>query len=390
MKDRLGFLGGRVEAEARGNQLEQFMNLMHRERIPLMVPRRTELGALRFTVPRKDFKRLRKPAFKTGTRIRILKKRGLFMAIRPFKKRWGLLAGLLLFLGLVFYSAGFIWQVEVVGCKETSALQIIADLQAMGFGVGSRRNADVNALENEYLIGNEKLTWMSINIRGTTAFVEVREKGLRPQVEDLSTPTNIYAARDGVILSVRDYGGTRQVEVGEVVAAGDLLVSGDWTDQYGVRHLTHSIATVLAETRREIKVSVPLQEEIRQKTGKKRKKFEVSLGKLKIPLYFTQKISYNEYDTVTEDLPLKLGSFAFPIRLHITRVEEVELLPVTRSAEEAKRLALSELGFYEADLLANTAVRKRDLQETLTDTELQIYATFYCEEEIGVEMPIIE
>ncbi len=388
MKDRLAFLGGRVEVEARGNQIEQFINQLHRRRIPIRAPHRTEDGTLLFTMPCRAFKRLREPAFKTGTRIRILKKRGLFMAVRPFRKRWGLVAGLALFLGLVFYSAGFIWQVEVVGCEETSATQVLADLKEMGLRIGCRRSIDVGPIENRYLKGNAKLSWMSINIRGTTAYVEVREKGIRPEVVDLTVPSNIYAARDGVILSIMDYGGTRQVQVGEAVAAGDLLVSGDWTDKYGVRHFTRSIATIKAETLHETTVSIAFTEKIRQKTGKKRNYFMISLGKLKFPLYFTQKISYNEYDTMVEDYPLKLGAFAFPIRFHRTRIEEVQITEVNRTEAEAEEVALAQLGFFEKDLLAQTVVRKRQLQKNVTTDGLQIDAKFYCEEEIGIELPI--
>ncbi|MBQ8893564.1 MAG: sporulation protein YqfD [Clostridia bacterium] len=390
MKDYLAFFQGRVDAEARGNQIEQFINLLHRRRIPLRKPRRTEEGALLFTVSRKDFKRLREPAFKTGTRIRIRKKRGLFMVARPFKKRWGLAVGLALFLGFVFYSSGFIWQIEIIGCEETSATQIRNELQELGLGIGTRRTVKVNPIENRYLTGNDKLSWMSINIRGTTAYVEVQEKDLHPEMEDTTLPTNIYAARDGVILSIMDYGGTRQVQAGEPVAAGDLLVSGDWTDKYGVRHLTHSIATVWAETRHETDFSVPLTEEVRQKTGKSQKKFAISFGKLKIPLYFTQKISYNEYDTVQAEYPLRIASFAFPIRFYVTKAEEVERVTVTRTAEEAKALVLSKLGFYREDVLADVTVRKCETEETLTEEAFALRALFYCEEEIGISMPIEE
>ncbi len=390
MRDRLAFWGGRVEAEAKGNQIEQFINQLHRRRIPLRSPQRTEEGTLLFTIPRRSFKRLRTPAFKTGTRIRILKKRGLFMAIRPFRKRWGLAVGFFLFMGLVFFSAGFIWQVEVTGCETVSATQILADLEKMGLRVGCRRTIDVGPIENRYLKGNEKLSWMSINVRGTTAYVEVREKGLKPEVVDLATPSNIYAARDGVILSIMDYGGTRQVQVGEAVAAGDLLVSGDWTDKYGVRHLTRSIATITAETRREASVSFAFQEKIRKKTGKKRTFFAVSFGKMKISLYFTKKISYNEYDTVEDYYPLRIGSFVFPISLHRIRVEEVQVENIQRTEEDVRKMALTQLGFFEEDVLADAKVRKRELNEKVTEDALELRAVFYCEEEIGVELPITE
>ena len=389
MKDRLGFWQGRVDVRAQGCQIEQFINLAHRNHLALLSPRRGEDESLLFTVSPKDFFRLRPIAYKTGTRIKILKKRGFFRVIRPFRRRFGLALGMVLFLGLIFYSSCFIWQVEVKGCETTSSTQVLADLQELGLYIGCRRTLDVGKIENRYLMGNDKLSWMSINIRGTTAYVEVKEKGLPVKIEDPSVPTNIYAARDGVILSVEDYGGTRQVQVGEPVRAGDLLVSGDWTDKYGIRRLSHCIATVMASTERETDVSVPLTEEIREKTGKNKNFFAISLGKFKFPLYFKQKISYNIYDSMPKVYPLRLGSFALPVCFYVTKVQEVELKTVSRTEEEARSLAYTQLGFYETDRLSSVKITRRKVEERMADGVLSLHAVYFCEEDIGVEMPIL-
>ena len=382
------FFEGRVDLELRGNQTERFINLVHRRKIPLYSPRRTELNVLQCTIPARRFKDLRAPAFQSATKVKILKKRGFFMASRPFRRRFGLLAGLVLFIGLIFYFSGFIWQIEVKGCEETSYLQIIEELQPLGLKIGCRNTIDVNAIENQYLKGNDRLAWMSINIRGTTAYIEVREQGAPPPKIDASVPTNIYASRDGVIVSINDYNGSRCVQPGAAVAAGDLLVSGDWTDQYGVRRLTHCIATVRAETRRQTEQKVLLKETIRQKNGKKQKKYRISLGKWKIPLYFKETFGYNEYDTMDKVYPLRIGAFAFPIRLEVITAEEIHSVVLHRSAKEARKLAQSRLDFYQTDRLADVVIYKSDVQETLTDDALILSATFYCEEEIGVALPI--
>ena len=390
MKDRLGFWEGRVDLEAKGPQIERFLECCFSQKIHLISPRRQEDGRLNFTVSPKEFFLLRPIAFKTGTRIRIIKKRGFFCAIRPFRKRLGLALGLVLFLSVIFYSSRFVWQVEVKGCQTVSYTQIREDLEKMGLFIGCRRTLDVGKIENRYLMGNDKLSWMSINIKGTTAFVEVKEKGIPPVIEDLSTPTNIYAARDGVILAITDYGGVRQVQVGEPVMAGDLLVSGDWTDKYGVRRLSHSIATVIASTKRETQITVPLSEQLRVQTGKKQKKFEIYWGKFKFPLYFKQKISYNEYDRSFKDYPLRIGNFAFPFGLRVVCLAEVEVQSVKRTEEEAKSLAMTRLGFYERDRLSGVEIAERNIKEEVTDGAVCLLAEFSCREEIGIALPIKE
>jgi similar to stage IV sporulation protein len=384
------FFGGRVEIRAQSNQLESFINQLHRRRISIFTPRRAEDGCLYCTLPARQFKRLRAPAFKTGTKIRIVKKRGLFIAIRPFRHRWGLAVGLALFLGLIFYFSGFIWRIEVSGYEDTSYTQILSDLEQLGLKIGCRNTINVGEIENLYLKGNEKLSWMSINIRGTTAYVEVKEEGVRPKVMDLSTPSNIYAARDGVILSIMDYGGLRQVEVGQAVSAGDLLVSGDHTDQYGVRRLTRSIATIKAQTVRKTEITIPLKEDLRQKTGKIQKKYAISLGNWKIPLYFNQKIGYNDYDTMEKVCPLRIGAFAMPIGWRVRIAEEVETVRIRRTPEEAKKEAQARLAFYESDRLSHALIRRREVEEDLSQDRLTLRVTFHCEEEIGVELPIQE
>lgn len=388
MANLLAFLGGRVDLELRGNQIEAFINRLYRDKIPLYNPRRDADNKLYCTIPARNFKRLRVPAYKTATKVKILKKRGLFIAIRPFRRRWGLVAGLAVFIGIIFVCSGFVWEIEVSGCEETSYTQILADLDKLGLKIGCRNTLDVGKIENKYLLGNEKLSWMSVNIRGTTAYVEVKEQGVPPKIVDVSVPTNVYAARDGVILSIQDYTGLRCVEVGQAVSAGDLLVSGDWTDQYGVRRLLHCNASIRAETRRETEQKVLLEEQIRQKTGKKQKKYRISLWKWNIPLYFTESFGYNEYDTMVKVCPLKIGAFAFPIRLEIITAEEVRPSTLRRSVEEARKIAQSHVDFYQSDRMADVVVYKREVEETVTKDALILSATFYCEEEIGLQLPI--
>lgn len=371
-----------------GSSVEQFLNRLYRAGLRVYAPMRREDGTLRLTMPIKDFKRIRPHAFKTGTRVRILKKKGFFRVIRPVRGRWGLAVGTALFFAVLYYSSGFVWQIEVRGCETVSATEIQTDLESMGLYVGCSRGLEVNPIENRYLTANEKLAWMSINIRGTTAYVDVKEKDLTPKMTDVTTPTNVLAERDGIITELRDYGGTRQVEVGMAVRAGDVLVSGDWTDQYGVRRLSRSVATVRAETRRETEITIPLTETYRQKTGKSTKKFTLSLGKLKIPLYFSKKISYNSYDTVEKSAPLEIGGFVFPVRLDSLEAEEVELITQTRTVEQARKAAMAELAFYEADRLAEVTVLRREVEEITKEDALILRVVFYCEEEIGVEVPI--
>ena len=112
------------------------------------------------------------------------------------------------------------------------------------------------------------------------------------------------------------------------------------------------------------------------------------MWKWKIPLYFKETFGYNEYDTMVKVCPLRIGAFALPIRWEIITAEEIQPAVLHRSKEQARKIAQSRLNFYQADRLANAMIYKCDVQETITKDALILSATFYCEEEIGLELPI--
>jgi hypothetical protein len=176
--------------------------------------------------------------------------------------------------------------------------------------------------------------------------------------------------------------------VGQAVSAGDLLVTGDWTNSYGVRRLTRCMASVKAKTRRTHTVKVPFTEIQRRKNGKNRKFFAISLGKLRIPLYFKKKIDYNIYDTVFWERMLTVGDLALPIGLSCQIVYGIQEVPITRTEASVKEMAYTRLGFYEEDSLAEVRILNRTLNETVSKQAFVLDAVYECEEEIGIPLPI--
>ena len=107
---------------------------------------------------------------------------------------------------------------------------------------------DEEVIENNFLKSTEDYSWISINIKGTVAYIEVKEHIPPPKRIDASEPCSIYAARDGVIASITSYMGYEVLSPGDSVTAGDLVVSGDYTDRFGASFKLHSYAKVMAYT----------------------------------------------------------------------------------------------------------------------------------------------
>ena len=61
------------------------------------------------------------------------------------------------------------------------------------------------------------MSWVSINIFGTKAVLEVKENSETPQIADSTTPMNIIAKKDGQIVLVEGHKGANAVKEGDVV-----------------------------------------------------------------------------------------------------------------------------------------------------------------------------
>ena len=78
-------------------------------------------------------------------------------------------------------------------------------------------------------MSSSDIAWININRRGSVAYVTVAEKEQNPTDSGSTTGAgyaNIVAAADCVIEEITVTRGTPEVKVGDVVRAGDLLISG--------------------------------------------------------------------------------------------------------------------------------------------------------------------
>ena len=248
----------------------------------------------------------------------------------------------------------------------------------------NRFKINASEIENKFLLNNDDVFWVSVNMRFTTAYIELKEKtGKRMEIYDFTGACDIFAERDGRIISMITTSGTPLVKVGDSVCAGDKLVSREYVDRYGKSIIVHSIATIKARTQRDIVASVPLTAIIHTPTGKSRSFLSLNIFNLKIPLYFKEKISYNNYDFTQSRKVLKIGSFAFPISLERSTYTEVEISDIDLEYEGVKLEALSELLRQEKEQLFETEIINKTIKEETVDGNLTLTAHYDCIEDIA-------
>ena len=156
---------------------------------------------------RRDYYALRRAVKQLDCRLTVVRKEGVPFFLGRFRRRHALLAGLTLCSALLFFGSFFIWDFTVEGNQRVTDEEILRALQRQGVGIGTFGiSLDTEDIRNHVLLEIPELLWITVNVSGCRAYVEVRERVEAPEPVDEREPTNVVARRDGLILDIQATG----------------------------------------------------------------------------------------------------------------------------------------------------------------------------------------
>lgn len=336
------FLRGSCSFEASGDFPERFLNLCSRADMGLWEIERRENGICARVIAGK-YRRLLPIARKCGLRLRVLRRFGLPFRLSPYRRRPGMPLGFLMFCGTLWFLSLFIWSVKTPELSPQAEEKLAYALEDMGITVGSlRSHIDADPMAVELQMRVPELTWAGINTFGSRLSVEAKEYEPVTVKPLEGRPCNLVASSDGVILSVEPLRGSIEVESGQAVIKGDLLVSGVIEHLDGSVQITDASAVVWAATTRELSCTMPYRQTVSRRTGRVITNHRVRLFGLELPLLFSID-PQGLFEREISDWQLTIGSMPLPFEVRTEKRYELEEQPVVYTAAEAEALADGEL-----------------------------------------------
>gem|GEM_PF-442755 len=304
-----------------------------------------EDGRIEISLPLLAAERAEALASDAGAAFFPCEKRGLPFLFAGYLRRPGLILGAFLVTGLLFFSQLFVWRVNVEGNSAVTADAIAEALEKCGVGVGTFiPQTDPAEKANELLIVCKSLSSAEITFNGSEMTVSVLERTEAPEVVDKTGFYNVVAACDGTITDIDAADGTPEAKAGETVVAGQLLINSFMESKYGAFRPTHARGRVMADVRKKFCITVPLEREIKDYTGRTRTKREYRILGRTLPLYFALDSPYEYFDCVYgRRKPKLLGFIDVPAEEYVTTYIEYVPRKVRIGAGEAERIARAEL-----------------------------------------------
>ncbi len=374
------YLFGYVVFSAKGGFAERFINLCAVKRINLWdVSLNGNIIKARINI--RDFKRLRSVARKTGVTVSILQKRGLPFYLRAHRDRIGLLVGVCIFIFFMTVMNTFVWCIQTQSSEKLSRHQVleVAENAGLHYGIRVKKFDEEKAAREIYKAFDGELSWVKVNIKGSLAMIDFRDKVKKLETEEKGGPSNIVADFDGVILSDETYQGSKNKSRGDAVSKGEVLISGvvDGIDMKPLYYQAkgkftalhqRSIEYSLNDTKEFLNYEVCDQQIILCIFGLK-----IPVGFLAYPAESNSIYSYERY--------LEFDGYRLPFGIKKTVVVNHNICNLS----ESQREQLAVLGFCNEEyrVLSNTRILERNLKMLKENDSLNILAEYKCIDYIG-------
>ncbi|MBR4278811.1 MAG: sporulation protein YqfD [Clostridia bacterium] len=285
--------------------------------------------------------------------LNLVSKRGLPFIFAKYRRRYGLMLGLVIGMLIMFAGQLFVWKITISGNQTVSDYEILCALKDCGVEVGSFiPSIDVSYESNELLMTCRSISSAAVSINGTHLQVSVLERKELPELIDRSGFYNVVASRDGIILDVDTINGTPEVSEGEAVFEGELLINSFIEGKNGSFRPTHASGIVYAAVNEHFSAEIPLNRVTKYYTGRSETKKSYKLLGRSLPSFFGLECDYEYFDAVSsEKIVYLFGFIELPIReFSVTYTEytpiesEISKSVAEQIASEALSDRLYELG----------------------------------------------
>lgn len=333
--------------------------------------------------------------------ITVTERSGLPVIAKKLVGRKEILFSIIICLMLVLYLSNIIWDIKINGVPKDIEKKITKQLSTYGVHTGALSfSLDSPSIVQQKLLHDiPELLWVGVEKKGTTYQIEVVEKTI-VEKKKVKGPSNLVAAKKGVVTYVYVAKGMPKVKVNDYVEPGDLLVSGNISEvkdedkdnekEKKEPNLVEAVGEVVARTWYEVSVTVPLKAEYQELTGEKDKKLYLGLGGFQVPFWGFGSSEFEHIQKEVSRTPLHFFKWELPINI----IESIRHEKTYRTEKRTKKEAI-EIGKEQAkkELLLRLdknakVISEKVLHESAGNGKVKLILYLTVEENIAKSVPI--
>ncbi|WP_404453052.1 sporulation protein YqfD [Virgibacillus necropolis] len=292
---------------------------------------------------------------------------------------------------LILYLSNIIWDVKINGVPKDIEKKITKQLNTYGVHTGALVFSidSPSDIQQKLLHDIPELLWVGVEKKGTTFQIEVVEKTIVKKKE-VQGPSNLIATKKGVVSYVYVSKGMPKVKVNDFVKPGDLLVSGNISEDKEKPNLVEAEGEIVAKTWYEVSVTIPLEAEYQELTGEKDKKLYFEVGDLQVPFWGFGSSEFEHVQTDINRTPLHFFNWELPINIIESTQHEKTYRKEKRSKGDAIKVGIEQAKNELLLRLDKNAkvISEKVLHESSGNGKVKLILYLTVEENIAKSVPI--
>ena len=396
MKNNGSFQEYAVRIKVEGFEPERLLTECLHKGIAMKDIRITGDLELFLTLMMRDVERFRTVA-KNKYQITIIKESGYWPAASRLFRNKGTVAGLLLFVLLLYYQSTFVSEIRISGYQKYTETQIRASLRDAGICEGCSKRTDLSEVKLHIYRELDNIAWIGVKYTGNLADISIVE-GSEPPVPavDQSKPSSIVADKAGYVEKTIAREGLPAAAPGTYVKPGDVLITGIVplrNTAYGTPEAGLTERYVHADG--EVYLRVPYRltyyqeryNDITIPTGKSIFGLRLVVGDLKID---TAKYRYTYDNSVCKEKKLFHLIRPIPFSASLIEIKEVEFERQERSKDEITKAANMQLRqAIKEKIPENAQILNKSLKFSREENIIGVVIMLETLEKIGREKEIV-
>ncbi|WP_251861868.1 sporulation protein YqfD [Clostridium sp. Marseille-Q2269] len=276
---------------------ERFINLLWRNGVKVKNVVKKNVTTFVLDINLRDYVVMEDIANRTGTKVKIVKRKGISFLVLFLKRRFSLVIGIFIFSFIIYFMSTFIWNIDITSTNGITPYEIRQQLKKYGVKPGiNKSNIDVYKLEEKLVKDIDNIMWVKARIEGGRLVIKAEERQSPPNIIEEDEPCDLVAKKDGEVQRVYTTSGSAIVQNGDIVKKGDILIKGEQGKEEETYEV-HSAGKVFARTFYEKIETINTYRIKRKRTGKKIDRTYINFKGKK--LYLKKTINkFKKYDRI--------------------------------------------------------------------------------------------
>ena len=392
----LDFLTGKTELVIKSDNPSGFINEITKRKIPIkqISSKKDEIRAIFSFL---QLKRIKEICKSKNCEIVSIRSKGMFPALCRYKLRYGLFAGIITSVILIFIFSNIVFRIKITGGNSELNDEIMSLLKQQNIKIGRFiPSIDFSNAENYMMLNSDNIAWITIRNNGATLVVDVLEKTKEPEMTNTRAVTNLIAGHSGVITNVNVYIGKLKKVVGKKVKKGEVLVAGryrakavDETKKDKAKlMLCHCKGEIFADYEEKITFEQNLNDEREIIIYDDKIRKYLTIFDMEIPISLGKRVEGNYIMTENRSDFSFLG-FRLPVGISKKRYDKYYFEKVKLTKTEAKAKLKEKIKLYEKNFLKDKKILSKHSKVKTTKKKVTITVNYKLNGNIAVEQELL-